>query len=288
MKKDDIEIINLVPNFLKYYNIAKTSKKDERYALWKKHYNFAAVPPGEQGEKLAEKMLEEAWDKYEQVIPILEEWSSDSSEILKHLLSIKQTLGYNDKLEFVVIFFVGSFEGNAFVAPYCNDKVAICFPIENQSNDIVTDIVLVHELIHLVHSKIAGIKMDWEHSIASIVMIEGVATQLSKHLVPGFQDELYVEFQEKGWLKKCRENEIQILKGILPYLKETSSEKVFKFTMGTGTTGIEREAYYVGWKVIENMLEDGWSFLNIARMQEQDFLSTIQKYISRILDNIEL
>ena len=91
MKKDDIEIINLIPNFLKYYNIAKTSKENERYALWKKHYNFAAVPPGEQGENLAEKMLEEAWDKYEQVIPILEEWSLDSSEILENLLFIKQT-----------------------------------------------------------------------------------------------------------------------------------------------------------------------------------------------------
>ena len=33
MEKDNIEIINLVPKFLKYYSIAKKANKSERYLL---------------------------------------------------------------------------------------------------------------------------------------------------------------------------------------------------------------------------------------------------------------
>ena len=72
MEKDDMEVINIVPTFLKYYSLARLAEKSERYSLWKKHYNFSAIPPGEQGEQVAKKMLQEAWHKYEQVVPTLE------------------------------------------------------------------------------------------------------------------------------------------------------------------------------------------------------------------------
>lgn len=280
MEKDDIEIINLVPNFLKYYTIAKKTNNCDHFPLWKKHYNFAAVPPGEKGEQLAEQMLKEAWNKYDQIIPALNEWLPNSKNLLKHLLSIKQALGYNKRLEFVVVFFVGFFEDNAFVTPHSDNKVAICFPVETQINDVS----FVHELTHLVHSKTANFKTQWERSVASIVITEGLATQLSKCLVPGYQDELYIEFQKNDWLQECRRNETQILKGILPDLKEKDSETVFKYTMSTGTTGIEREAYYVGWRVIECMLEEGWSFFEIGQIQEQEFEKIAQKYIKIILN----
>ena len=54
--------------------------------------------------------------------------------------------------------------------------------------------------------------------------------------------------------------------------------------MGTGTTGIEREAYYVGWRVIESMLGEGWSFLEIGQTQEREFEMIAEKYIVTILN----
>lgn len=41
-------------------------------------------------------------------------------------------------------------------------------------------------------------------------------------------------------------------------------ERIFQFTMGTGTTGKAREGYFTGWKLIGDMIEDGWSFSDIA------------------------
>lgn len=272
--KDSIEIINLVPKFLDFYNNAIGCDEETRFELWKKHYGFAAVPPGEEGALLAKQQLESAWEKYEKIIPFLEQWSPDSEIIQQHLSRIKTVLEYNESVDVVLLFFVGAFDGNAFAAPYGENRIAVCLPIENGENQMI----IVHELTHLVHGKIIGSGASWEKTVASLVFQEGLATQLSKYLAPGYKDEFYVEAQE-GWLQECCKDAKQILQGIKPYLQECSSERIFQFTMGTGTTGKVREGYFTGWKLIGDMLEDGWSFSSIARIREDDMVNTLVKYI---------
>lgn len=82
-----------------------------------------------------------------------------------------------------MIYFVGGFEDNPFVAPIGENKVALCLPIETEQSDIY----LVHELTHTVHQKTANMKNDWERNIASIFMQEGLATHVSKHLIPVYK-----------------------------------------------------------------------------------------------------
>ena len=273
--KDNIEIINLVPKFLDFYNKAVECEGETRFELWKKHYGFAAVPPGEEGALLAKQQLEAAWERYGKVIPFLEQWSPDSDKIQQHLSKIKSVLEYNESVDVVLIFFVGAFDGNAFAAPYGENRIAVCLPVEDGENEITT----VHELIHLVHGKITGFSASWERTVASLVFQEGLATQLSRYLVPGYKDEFYVEFQE-GWLQECCKDAKQILQGMKPYLQECSPERVFQFTMGTGTTGKVREGYFAGWKLIGDMRAEGWSFSDIARIREEDMVNVLVKYIS--------
>ena len=97
-------------------------------------------------------------------------------------------------------------------------------------------------------------------------------------MVPGHPDKVYIQTQE-GWLQKCREDANQILQGIKPCLQERSAETILQFTMGTGTTGKVREGYFAGWKLIGDMLEDGWSFPDIARIREPDMVNALAKYI---------
>lgn len=272
--KDNIEIKNLVPKFLDFYNRAVGCDEAARFELWEKHYGFAAVPPGEEGALLAKQQLEAAWEKYEKVLPFLERWSPDTYKIQQYLSKIKSVLEYSESVDVVLIFFVGAFDGNAFAAPYGENRIAICLPIEGGENQIT----VVHELIHLVHGKMIGSVMSFEKTVASLVFQEGLATQLSKHLVPGYQDEVYVGHQE-GWLQECRKDVKQILQGIKPCLQERSAERVFQFTMGAGTTGKAREGYFAGWKLIGDMIEDGWSFPDIARIREEDMGNVLMEYI---------
>ena len=192
MMKDNIEIKDLVPQFLHFYNEAVGCDGETRFELWKKHYGFAAVPPGEEGALLAKRLLDAAWEKYEKVIPFLDQWSPDSEKIQQNLSMIKSVLEYNESVDVVLLFFVGAFDGNAFAAPYGENRIAVCLPIENGENQIT----IVHELTHLVHGKMIGSAMSWGKTVASLVFQEGLATQLSKYLVPGYRDEVYVEHQE--------------------------------------------------------------------------------------------
>jgi hypothetical protein len=265
---DKIEIINYIPKFLKFYdqaNIAGLNNND-RWALWEEHYNFAAVPPGDEGKKLARSLFEQAWDNYQGHIENIKGWKPDQKSIEECLKEVKTLLNCEASINFVVVYFVGSFEGNAFVAPYDQERLALCLPIENGSSEIL----LVHELTHIVHSRTADLSAEWERTIASTILQEGLATQVSKALVPGKSDEFYAGDGKDNWLHSCEEKREEIYKGIFPYLEDSSSETVYKFTVGKGTTNHEREAYYVGWKFVKMSLEEGATFADLAKIKEED------------------
>ena len=89
----------------------------------------------------------------------------------------------------------------------------------------------MHELIHLVHGKMTGFTMDFGRPVASLVFQEGLATQLSKYLVPGYKDEVYVASQ-KGWLQECCKDVKQILQGIKPFMgKEFDKNEKNKYVL---------------------------------------------------------
>lgn len=271
---DTVNVINLVPKFLSFYKAAIQQNLDEekRWELWKDTYNFAAVPPTDEGREIARNLLDNAWTQYESYISIFEKWIPESEKVKAFLGEVKNLLGYDYKIEFTVIYFVGGFEDNPFVAPIGENKVALCLPIETEQSDIY----LVHELTHVVHQKTANMKNDWERNIASIIMQEGLATHVSKQLIPGHKEKEYIEISH-GWLKSCYKNKKEIIKNIIPYLEDSEPESVMKFTMGNGSTNHHREAYFVGWLFVKLLLQQGMSIEEIAHIQEDE----IPQYISQ-------
>ncbi len=264
---DQIEVKSVVPKFISFYEKASQRKlnDEELFDLWKEQYNFAAVPPTEEGERLKKKLLLKAWDKYEQYIDYIKSWVLDQQNVQSFLSKVKSLLGCNESINVVVIYFVGAFDENAFVAPYDEQRLALCLPIENGHSDIT----LCHELTHIVHSKTAKIQSDWERTVATLLIQEGLATHVSKVLVPGKDDRLYIE-HKVGWLQTCQNKREDILRGIYPYLDESSSETIYRFTMGTGTTNTEREAYYTGWEIVGALLREGFTFGDMASIQETE------------------
>ncbi|MEK3800825.1 hypothetical protein MHI18_21740 [Peribacillus sp. FSL H8-0477] len=181
------------------------------------------------------------------------------------LEEVKTLLGCKSSLDFVLIYFVGAFDNNPFVAPFDQNRNALCLPIESGNSEIL----LVHELTHIVHAKTANLTLGWQRTIALTILEEGLATRVSKFLVPGEEDERYIE-HKKDWLTSCMGKKEEIFKGIFPYLDDDSSETVYKFTIGKGTTNQEREAYYVGWELVNTLLKQGVSFKELARIEEKD------------------
>lgn len=278
---DKVELINLVPKFLDFYQMANKSDidKEKRWTLWEKHYNFAAIPPGEEGKTIARSLLDGAWNTYSEHLIMLENWEPNLEKVKEYLTKVKKLLGYDQPINFVVVYFVGGFENNPFVTPYDENRLALCLPIENGESDIL----LSHELTHIVHSHTANLTADWERTIGSTILQEGLATQVSRFLVPGETTELYIE-HTKGWLKSCYENKSNIIMGILPYLEDSSSEVVTMFTFGNGTTNREREAYFVGWEIVQYLLGEGVTFKEMAYIQEKDISNYLREVYPLLLN----
>ena len=141
----------------------------------------------------------------------------DSEKIQQYLWEIKTALKYEEPVDVALLFFVGTFDGNAFAAPYGENRMVVCLPVEEGEKPIT----MVHELIHIVHGKINGSTMNWERPVAALVMEEGLATQLSKHLVSGYTDEEYLGSQN-GWLQDCGKDKEQISQGFGKRIWRTS------------------------------------------------------------------
>lgn len=278
---DQIDVIDLVPKFLSFYEKATAASidEDQRFLLWEEHYNFAALPPTENRRSQARVLLNEAWDKYGERIEYIRGWKSEINSIKLYLSQVKALLDCHTPIEFVVVYFVGAFEENAFVTQIDSGKLALCLPVENGKSDVM----LAHELTHIVHSQTAQFSAQWERTIASTIVQEGLATQVSKRLIPGLPDEEYIEFTYKGWLKSCERHKEAIYKGVYPYLDDSSSDAVYKFTMGDGASNHKREAYFVGWKLIQALLDLGVSFSEIAKVKEAELPEFVRSHYHRLL-----
>lgn len=278
---DKIEVINIVPKFLAFFEQANKEiyDMDDKWQLWEEHYNFAAVPPGDEGKVLGRSLFEDAWDRYESWIPYFESWNPDEQAVRNILTKVKNRLGCTEELDFVVLYFVGAFDDNPFVAPYGEGRLALCLPIETDN----TEVYLAHELTHIVHAKVARLSPEWERTIASVILQEGLATRVSESVVPGRPEKDYIE-STAGWLKSAQMKKKEIISGIIPYLSDSSSETVMKFTFGGGTTDHEREAYFVGWEFVKGCLDDGVTFEELARVKEEAMPGYVMGKIGKYLD----
>jgi uncharacterized protein YjaZ len=158
----------------------------------------------------------------------------------------------------------------------------MCFPIEPQTNRD-SEILLLHELAHVVHSHKAALSAEWERSIASVIIQEGVAMHTSKVLVPGRKLVEYIG-NDNQWLKLCNEKESKIHSGAIPFLQKSDSQAVFQFTAGEGTCGLQNEAYYIGWKLVEYLLDKGMVLSDIAGLNEPDLPGFVESHLSNYLE----
>ena len=69
----NLTVKDLTPKFMQFFDEAtrENASPERRWELWKKDYDFAAVPPTAQGEAMAKQMLTEAWPRYPAAIGVI-------------------------------------------------------------------------------------------------------------------------------------------------------------------------------------------------------------------------
>ena len=278
----NLTIKDLTPKFLTFYNEATKEKAspDKRWELWKKDYDFAAVPPTPEGEEIAKKLLNDAWPRYPAVLDRIREGAAGlTPDPHATIRSIAELLRPERPVNVTLLVYVGGFEENAFTAAQ-GGKIMTAIPIEGDPNRRV--ILMTHELTHAVHISMGSFSGGWIRTIGTTVLTEGLAMRVTQKLVPGRPEAGYVEGQP-GWFAKATKARTAILKDIVPVLASDKSEDVMRFTMGKGPSGLEREAYYVGWLVVGYWLEHGMTFADIARIPEKEMPQRVNEVIEKLL-----
>jgi hypothetical protein len=275
-----LHIVDLSPRFLDFYQSAANVDADTRWQLWNEKYGFAAVPPTPEGKQLARRLLDEAWPRYAQALPLLRKGVAAMEPRPEAVLKkVADALGLDGPFEMQVTAYVGAFDGNAFTAAQ-DRRPMVAVPLEMDAAQRA--LVFPHEMTHAVHIATAGLSGGWERSIAETIMQEGLAMHVAQTVSPGRDVRAYIEHKE-GWYDTAMARSDAILRGLLPELEKSDSPTVFRYTMGTGSTSTEREAYIAGWLVVGELLKEGRSFPDIARVHSAEMPRLVRTAIERIL-----
>jgi hypothetical protein len=98
--------------------------------------------------------------------------------------------------------------------------------------------------------------------------------------LPGAPRSLYT-WRDAQWLHRCRRDAGAILNGIRPFLTRADPRTTTRFTYGTGTTGLESEAYCAGWILVGDLLERGSAFAQLARIPEDHMAAFVKANLGR-------
>jgi hypothetical protein len=277
---------DITPKFVSFYDSAEHSHASEkvRWELWKKLYDFAATPPTPSGDSIARRLLDSAWSKYGAIMPLIR--SGASHTIYDHaeqvIPQITNLLKPDSSFTIYLRTYVGGFEVNAFTSAY-NHRITTSVPVE--ISDETRFPIMVHELVHAEHIGMGSFAGGWQRTIGTIVVTEGLAMRATQHILPGRPDAEYTEYS-KGWLAKADKKRRAILKDVKDRVNSDQDADIMNFTMGTGPSGIEREAYYAGWVVVGYWLRQGRTFSQIARIPEKDMAAEVSVTLKIILESI--
>ena len=266
---EGLPVIDRTPAFLAFYEAARDANgPDERFAIWKERYGFVALPPGlPDRDARARAMLDAAWPGYPEVIDRVRAGTGslglDARKQLDAVMELLASDGHPPEIK--LLYYVGMLEDNAFAAPQPDGSIVIALPAEANPQDRPS--ALVHELVHAVHQSLSHVAAGPSGSVAGLVLSEGLAMHATRALLPDLPDAEVLN-GDPEWIRRCSGETGRILSGMRPHLHSTGADAINRFTMGGGTTGMPREAYCAGWHLTAELLQDGASLADLARIPE--------------------
>jgi hypothetical protein len=274
-----VEVRDLSPRFLAFYDAARDVRDpDARFKLWDELYGFAAVPPTPEGQAMARQLLDGAWPRYGEALdPARAGAAGMQPPPLPILHRVAEVLGLAAPARMQLITYVGGFEGNAFT--FRGEVPVLAIPLESPPAERA--LFLAHEGTHAVHMLVANLSGGWERSVAATMLQEGLAMHVSREVVPGRPFEDYVSHRP-GWWAQSQAQDRAILEDLRSKLARSDSAAVTSVTIARGAAGVEREAYYGGWRVVDALRRQGMTLAQIARIPEAE----MPERVGRVLDEL--
>ncbi|MCM3636421.1 aminopeptidase [Sporosarcina luteola] len=209
-----------------------------------------------------EERLSAALRKYEGKIGDIRSISASLPDVIQETdEKYEQVFGLGLELSFKLM--VGTFGSNAFVTR--DNRREIYFAVEKLSAERDhLKVITAHEIGHVTHFALAsraGIDwstVDWGHGLTTL-FTEGAATYLSKRIVPGLQEPVYLSFDDEGepWVKCYEENKAEVKRRFLEDASgewDMVKEKEWFRLSGGSYFGYNRIGYILGLDYVEQLV----------------------------------
>lgn len=225
--------------------------------------------------------IDKVWSRYGKLLPAVngreESAERDANELLPRVKALLGARSANTPVNLVL--FVGQFDGNEFTVPPLRPGGAPTVVMPVETHDI--QYALAQELMHAVQIDMDGLRNGFNAPLGETVLTVGLAMRGTKRILPGAPQSLYT-WRSAPWLARCIRESSAILRGIRPYLAKADPDTTTRFTYGKGTTGLESEAYCAGWILVGNLLEQGHTFPELARIPEADMTGFVNASLNRM------
>ena len=249
--------------------------------MWKQFYDFAAVPPTPEGDRIARDLLDKAWPRYAAALPAIRRGAAGIVPSPERTLEqVAGLLKPDAPAHLELIAYIGAFEDNAFTVAAEPGRPKVAIPVEMDAR--TRGPIMAHEFTHAVQIDIGTMRGGWERSVGETVLAEGLAMRVAQRLYPDRPALSFVEMTP-GWFARCEGMRAAILRDIRAAAASSKSDDVMRFTMGNGPSGVDREAYYAGWLVVDYWRRRGWGFDRIVRIPEAEAPAEVSRAIDGLL-----
>ncbi|OKI65602.1 hypothetical protein [Micromonospora sp. CB01531] len=217
-----LRIRDLVPDFQAYADECGALDRARWPGLWRSRYL-------DRHPRIFRELDREGkWSRPDDLAAILGRLREDSADLMARSAAVRALLplgvaavaellgwtGEGGPVDCIVL--VGLQRANGW-ADALDGRYALFLAVEQLGVADDDRLLVLHEVAHVVHDRLAGIRGWPPHGLASCLLTEGLATQVSVETAPGRADEEYLWFGRPGyraWLDECRGRWSEILERI--------------------------------------------------------------------------
>ncbi|HET7488479.1 MAG TPA: hypothetical protein VFJ85_11165 [Acidimicrobiales bacterium] len=224
-------ILDILPSFETYAKKVFVDTPFMRAAKWKELYEsahpevwaaFYAGQPGDEGRSAVAQEMSIVRDRVAAGGPALHRLIEDVEPLVRGALGLAPT---PDPLH---VLMVGPYSINVLVAPF-GDDVALFHCVEWFQSEEGSRVLVAHEDTHAWHRLVLG-GAPPAGDAAWTAFSEGLATRVSRQVVPGTDEADYFWFGHEGfedWLPWCEEHRGELLGRFRDELDEPGTDDAF-------------------------------------------------------------
>ena len=283
-------IINMVDDFVSYYDECEKSGATGRRAKWDsmleaKYPEFFrdAIYRKKEGadrDKFKDWCIETFWKEVAPKMPVIRKLNLMAADEIKATLDgfQKQFPDFKPSTDFYLTISF-SFRGKVVDV---KGKDVFAIGLENfEPGQPQLQITIAHELFHLYHFQF----FEASGGLYRTLWAEGLASYASAVVVPGYRFSQYLGFPGEK-MNRCQELLPTMTKELLKEL-ENNDQRIKRIYFGAepNDTPIPPEAgYYVGFMIAESLAKNN-SLAELARMKPENVLAVLRQELPRLSES---